>query len=353
MFVALGVGAYWVAIFHLYTHAFFKALLFLGSGSVIHAISGEQDMRKMGGLKDKIPITFKTMFVGSLAIAGIPGLAGFFSKDEILWQAYSSPAGSKAVYVVGLITAAMTAFYMWRLMFMTFYGPSRVEPHAAAHIHESPKAMTLPLILLAVGSVTAGWIGVPKLWTMFGEGFRSFEHWLAPVFASEAVHAAEAGHGASHDTAMEWLLMGLSVAIALAGIAFAYHMYVRRPQLAESLRQASGPLYNAALNKWYVDEIYDFLFVNGMGKGGGSALARFDQKVVDGGVNGAGWLTRFTSTLSVWWDTWIIDGAVRLSSFLVKLSSYPVRVVQTGYVQAYALVFVLGVVAFFGYYVMR
>ncbi len=139
MFMACGVGAYWVAIFHLYTHAFFKALLFLGSGSVIHALSGEQDMRKMGALKDKIPVTHWTMFVASLAIAGIPGLAGFFSKDEILWQVYSSPLGSKPLYVVGLVTAGMTAFYMWRLMYMTFYGRSRVEAEAAAHVHESPR----------------------------------------------------------------------------------------------------------------------------------------------------------------------------------------------------------------------
>ncbi len=146
MFLALGVGAYWVAIFHLFTHAFFKALLFLGSGSVIHAMGGEQDMRRMGGLKNKIPITHWTMFVGSVAIAGIPGLAGFFSKDEILWQAYSSPQGSQLLWFVGLATAGLTAFYMWRLMNMTFYGKSRVTPEVAAHIHESPASMTVPLI---------------------------------------------------------------------------------------------------------------------------------------------------------------------------------------------------------------
>ena len=166
MFLALGVGAYWVAIFHLFTHAFFKALLFLCSGSVIHAMGGEQDMRRMGGLKDKIPITHWTMWVGSVAIAGIPGLAGFFSKDEILWQAYSSPQGSKALWFVGLATAGLTAFYMWRLMNMTFYGKSHVEPEVAAHIHESPATMTVPLIVLAAGSVLAGWLGVPKLWSL-------------------------------------------------------------------------------------------------------------------------------------------------------------------------------------------
>ncbi len=352
MFMALGVGAYWVAIFHLYTHAFFKALLFLGSGSVIHAMSGEQDMRRMGGLKDKIPVTFWTMFAGSLAIAGIPGLAGFFSKDEILWQAYSSPNGSKAVYVVGLITAAMTAFYMWRLMFMTFYGPSRADARVAEHIHESPMSMTVPLTVLAAGSVLAGWIGVPKLWSMFSDHFRVFEHWLSPAFASEAAQAAESTLP-RHDSATEWLLMGLSVAVAVAGILIARYYYVARPAAAESVRQAAGPLYTTVLNKWYVDEIYDFLFVNGLAKGGGSALASFDNRVVDGGVNGAGWTTRSTSRISIWWDTWIIDGAVRLLSFIVKVLSYPVRIVQSGYVQAYALVFVLGVVLIFGYYIVR
>ncbi len=208
MVLALGVGAYWVAVFHLFTHAFFKALLFLGSGSVIHAMSGEQDMRRMGALKDKIPITHWTMFIGSVAIAGIPGLAGFFSKDEILWQTYSSPIGSKVLYAMGLITAGMTAFYMWRLMYMTFYGNSRVAPEVAAKIHESPAVMTIPLEVLAVGSIVAGWVGIPKIWTIFPEKIRYFESWLFPVFSSAAVHEAaeEAGH-ASHDVGLEWLLM--------------------------------------------------------------------------------------------------------------------------------------------------
>jgi NADH-quinone oxidoreductase subunit L len=346
MFMAAGVGAYWVAIFHLYTHAFFKALLFLGSGSVIHAMSGEQDMRRMGGLKDKIPVTFRTMWIGSIAIAGIPGLAGFFSKDEILWQVWSSPTGSKAVYAVGIITAFMTAFYMWRLMFMTFYGESRADAATVAHIHESPKSMTVPLMILAAGSVLAGWIGVPKLWAAFPEAFRTFEHWLEPVFAT-AAHAGE--HAEHHDTTIEWILMGLSVAIAIAGILLARHLFVTRGGKV----RVGGRLHDVLYNKWYVDEIYDFLFVNGLGKGGGTAMSRFDQRVVDGGVNGAGWLTRFTSLVSIWWDTWVVDGLVRFSAFFVKILSYPVRVIQTGYVQSYALVFVVGVLAVFSYYVMR
>ncbi len=349
MFMACGVGAYWVAIFHLYTHAFFKALLFLGSGSVIHALGGEQDMRRMGGLKDKIPVTYRTMVVGALAISGIPGFAGFFSKDEILWQIYSSPHGSKVIYLVALVTAGMTAFYMWRLIFMTFHGSPRTDPQTLAHVHESPPVMTVPLVALAVGSALAGWIGVPKLWAFLPESFRAFEHWLAPTLSAPALRASE--H--AHEAATEWLLMGVSVAVALAGIGLARHLYVARPERVQALRQAAGPLYTVLANKWYVDEIYDAVFVNGLGKGGGSALARFDNRIVDGGVNGAGWMTRLTSTLSIWWDTWIVDGAVRLLSFLVKAASFPVRVLHTGSVQAYALVIVLGAAVLFTWYLVR
>ncbi len=349
MFLALGVGAYWVAVFHLFTHAFFKALLFLCSGSVIHAVGGEQDMRRMGGLKDKIPITHWTMWVGSVAIAGIPGLAGFFSKDEILWQAYSSPSGSKMLWFVGLVTAGMTAFYMWRLMNMTFYGKSRVAPEVAEHIHESPLTMTAPLTVLAIGSVFAGWLGVPKLWNL-PERFQAFERWLEPAFASAAI---EAEHGGAHEASMEWILMGVSVAVALMGIALARYLYYGKPEIPDRLAERCGPVYKVLCAKWYVDEIYDFLFVNGLCKGGGLVLGAFDRNVVDGAVNGTGWLTRFSSRVSMWWDTWVIDGAVRLSSFTVKLLSYPVCILQTGRVQAYALFFVVGVMAFFGYYALR
>jgi NADH-quinone oxidoreductase subunit L len=348
MFLALGVGAYWVGIFHLYTHAFFKALLFLGSGSVIHAMSGEQDMRFMGGLKDKIPVTYRTMLIGTLAIAGIPGLAGFFSKDEILWQTFAN--GFTILWAVGAITALMTAFYMWRLMAMTFYGESRVDAKKAAHIHESPKNMTVPLMVLAAGSVLAGYVGVPKLWSIFPESFRCLETWLSTVVGTEAAEGA--GHAAEGGAGLEWGLMLLSIALAVAGITFAWYLYTKRRPEKEPL-MALGPLYNGSLHKWYVDEIYNFLFVNGLVLGGGSALSRFDKNVVDGGVNGTGWLTRSTSRLSMWWDTWIVDGAVRLTAFVVKLSSYPVRILQTGSVQSYALVFVIGIVAVLGYYLTR
>jgi NADH-quinone oxidoreductase subunit L len=346
MFLALGVGAYWVGIFHLYTHAFFKALLFLGSGSVIHAMSGEQDIRFMGGLKNKIPVTYTTMLIGTLAIAGIPGLAGFFSKDEILWQTFSN--GFTLLWVVGAVTALMTAFYMWRLMAMTFYGESRVDEKKAAHVHESPKNMTIPLMVLAAGSVLAGWVGVPKLWSVFPEGFRFLEHWLSSVVGTEAAEGA--GHAAPES--LEWGLMLLSVALAVAGISFAWYLYTKRRPQDEPLK-AMGALYNGSLHKWYVDEIYDFLFVNGLVKGGGNLLSAFDKNVVDGGVNGTGWLTRSTSRISMWWDTWIVDGAVRLTAFAVKLSSYPVRILQTGSVQSYALVIVIGIAALLGYYLTR
>ena len=350
MFLALGVGAYWVAVFHLFTHAFFKALLFLGSGSVIHAMSGEQDMRRMGGLKDKIPITHWTMWVASIAIAGIPGFAGFFSKDEILGQAFGSHKGSTVLWAVGLATAAMTAFYMWRLMNMTFYGKSRASAEVQAHIHESPASMTVPLMVLALGSVVVGWFRVPKIWTFFGESWRFFEHWLEPSFASVAVEAAKEGE---HSASIEWILMGLSVAIAVIGISLARYLYFIRTEIPERIGAKCKPLYTLLYNKWYVDELYDFLFVNGLGKGGGKVLGEFDRRIVDGGVNGAGWVTRFTSKISMWWDTWIIDGAVRFGSFSVKMLSYPVCVLQTGRVQAYAFFVVLGALGFLAYFIVR
>ena len=354
MFLAAGVGAYWVAMFHLYTHAFFKALLFLGAGSVMHAMGGELDMRFMGGLKNKIPKTHWTMLVATLAIAGIPGFAGFFSKDEILWQAWSSPTGSKLLWAVGAVTAFTTAFYMWRLMSMTFYGKSHVKPEVEKHVHESPPVMTIPLTVLAVGSAIGGFVAVPKLWTWFGEGFRIFERWLEPVWVTGTTHAVAEAHGpVAHEALTEWTLMGLSVLLAILGILVARYLYVVRPEAANRVQAASGPMYKILLNKWYVDEIYDFLFINGLGKGGGSAMAEFDRRVVDGGVNGAGWLTRLTSSISGWWDTWIVDGTVRLVSFGVKMSSYPMRVFQTGYFHQYAFVILLGAAAILGYFLMQ
>jgi NADH-quinone oxidoreductase subunit L len=331
MFLALGVGAYWVAIFHVFTHAFFKALLFLGAGSVIHAVGGEQDMQRMGGLRSKLPVTHNTMLVATLAITGIPGFAGFFSKDEILAQVYGAAHGSKLLYAVGLLTALMTAFYMWRMMYLTFYGPSRIDEKT--HVHESPPVMTVPLVILAAGSVLAGWIGVPPAWTWFGDSFRAFEHWLEPLFGHHELHHVP-----------EWTLMVLSVGVAVLGWWIAsryYHV------------EWTGPLANAMRRLWFIDEFYNRVFVRGLAQAGGLLAGQFDARIVDGGVNGAGWLTRFTSQLSIWWDTWIVDGLVRAAGVLARAASWPVRWAHTGLVQSYALVFVLGVLVMLGFYVIR
>jgi NADH-quinone oxidoreductase subunit L len=321
MYMACGAGAYGSAVFHLYTHAFFKALLFLGAGSVIHALSGEQDLRRMGGLRNALPSTFRTMFIASLAIAGIPGLAGFFSKDEILWQVFSSPHGSPAVFAVGLVTAGMTAFYMWRLMFLAFFGPSNLDEHAKSHLHESPAVMTGPLWVLAAGSIGAGWIG------------GSLARWLSPVTQPRQHELTPSEH------TLELALMALSVGVALAGIWAAYKW---------SARTLSGPLARACERKWFFDDVYSVLFVRGAALGGGESLGRFDREVVDGAVNGAGWLTRFTSTVSMWGDKWLVDGAVRLVAAITLMLSWPARAIQTGYVQSYALVIVLGAALLLG-----
>ena len=255
------------------------------------------------------------------------------------------------MYGIGIATAALTAFYMWRLMNLTFYGKPRESAEVAAHIHESPKSMTVPLVVLAIGSVLAGWLAIPKPWIEalnLTEHARVFEQWLAPAFAAAATEAAKEGeHGAS----VEWILMGLSVAVAIIGITAARYFYHHKPEIPKTWETSLKPLHGLLYNKWYVDEIYDFLFVNGLCKGGGTVLGEFDRTVVDGGVNGAGWLTRFSSRVSIWWDTWIVDGAVRFSSFSVKMLSYPVCILQTGRVQAYALFVVAGALAILGYYI--
>ena len=340
MFLACGVGAFTAGIFHLMTHAFFKALLFLAAGSVIHAMSGEQDMRKMGALRNKIPTTYWTMAVAALAISGIPPLAGFFSKDEILWQSFAGPYGHKVLWTVGWITAGLTAFYMFRLIFMTFWGESRVDHEVEHHIHESPSPMLIPLVTLAILSIVGGFIGWPKsLWG--GEWFGKF---LEPVFeGNPVVPPHEYGHS------IEYFLMALSVVTAIVGISVAYRVYVQRPELSERLAATFAGLHRLLLHKYYVDEIYDALFVNRV-KDLGSALAAFDLGVVDGGVNGVGWFTRFSGTVSMWWDRWIIDGLVNLAAMIVKLMSYPAKIVQTGLVQNYAWFITAGVLIFMACY---
>jgi len=194
--------------------------------------------------------------------------------------------------------------------------------------------------------VLGGWLGVPKLWTIFGGAFRLFPRWLAPMFAL-------AGSETEHPASTEWSLMILSVAVAAGGISLAYYLYSKRADIPDRILARFRPLHTVLYNKWYVDEIYDFLFVNGLGKGGGSAMAEFDRTIVDGGVNGAGWLTRLSATVSMWWDTWIVDGAVRFTSFSVKLLSYPACLLESGRVQTYALFMLVGLLAFLGYYVAR
>jgi NADH-quinone oxidoreductase subunit L len=343
MFLACGVGAYVAGIFHLTTHAFFKALLFLGAGSVIHALSGEQDLRHMGGLWSKVPITSKTFLAAALAIAGIFPLAGFFSKDEILWKSFSSELGMElghGLWAIGVLTAGMTAFYMFRLVNLTLFGRSRVAHDVEHHIHESPRSMTVPLVILALLSVAGGWIG----WPASLGGTNLFEHFLEPVVVS---YAAGEVHAADHAT--EYLLMGVSLAIAGAGIWLAYRIYLQGEGAADRLAQRFHRLHRLLYRKYYMDEIYDALFVNRT-KDLGTVLGAFDRGIIDGlGVNGSAWFTRGTSVLSIWWDTWIVDGTVRLTGFLVKLFSYPVRMIQTGVVANYALLIVLGVLLLLGY----
>ncbi len=341
MFLALGVGAFTSGIFHLMTHAFFKALLFLGSGSVIHAMSGEQDMRKMGGLWSKIPVTAKTFLVGTIAIAGIPPLAGFFSKDAILGAAFDA---RPALWVIGFITAGLTAFYMFRLVNMTFFGTSRVSPEAEHHLHESPASMTVPLTILAVLSIIGGWIGWPEA---LG-GSDRFANFLAPVIAHHPEAAAAAQESGGHG--MEYVLMVASVAVALLGIWVARKFYIDSPAIPENMAQSWSGVYKLLYNKYYVDQIYDALFVNRT-KDLATALGSFDRGVVDGlGVNGAGALTRALCRISMWWDTWIVDGLVNLAARIVWIVSYPVRMLQSGRVSNYALLIVIGVLAFMGYY---
>jgi NADH-quinone oxidoreductase subunit L len=332
MFIGVGVGGYAAAIFHLMTHAFFKACLFLGSGSVIHAMHHEQDMRKMGGLKEWMPITFATFFISVLAIAGFPPFAGFFSKDEILWLAFTSEHGNKAVWFLALCGAGMTAFYMFRQLFMTFYGKCRADHHTQEHLHESPSVMTLPLVVLAIGAVFAGLIGLPGVL-----GGSQFAHWLEPV-----IHAHEAGH-ASH--ALEWGLMAVSVTVASFGVFIAFLMYRKESLSPEAfVNLAGGLFYRLFDRKWYFDEIYQAIFVNGT-----LLLARigalFDQYIIDGIVDGSAALTRFFSWLNGLFDNYIIDGIVNAVANITFWIGNKFRRVQTGNINSYLYGILIALVA--------
>jgi NADH-quinone oxidoreductase subunit L len=325
MFLSMGVGAYAAGIFHLYTHAFFKALLFLGSGAVIHALAGEQDLRKMGGLKKELPITYWTFLIGALAIAGVPGFAGFFSKDEILFRTFAS--GHTILWVVGLLTALLTAIYMFRIVFLAFHGP-RANPehpehpehpanHEHHHLHDAPPAMALALIALAVGSVVAGYAGLPSI---LGGG-DWFSRYLEPSFGAAPLEEV-VEHG------LEWTLMLASIAAAAAGIGIAAYFFLKNRRAADAVAERFSGVRTLLQNKYYVDEIYDATVVQPIRIVSEEALWKVvDIKLIDGAVNGVGQT--------------------------VAGSSDRVRRLQTGSVRAYAASVFFGVVMILGYYLWR
>ena len=281
MFLACGVGAFSAGIFHLMTHAFFKALLFLAAGSVIHAMGGEQDMNRMGGLRKKIKWTFATMLTATMAIAGIPPLAGFFSKDAILFSAFQNSGGQHLLYLVGLLTALLTSFYMFRLIFLTFHGKPRYDEHHV-HVHESPWNMLVPLAVLAVLSIIGGWLAAPALWG----GPDYFANFLAPVFGSPAgPEAVSEGAVGAHQ--LELVLAGVAVGAALIGLVVAYWLYLKRPGKADGLAHSLKPAYTTLLNKYYVDELYAAVVVRPLLWISANVLWKAaDVGGIDGAVNG-------------------------------------------------------------------
>ena len=338
MFVGIGVGAYAAGIFHLMTHAFFKGLLFLGAGSVMHAMSGELDMRKMGGLRKKIPVTYWTCLIACLAIAGVPGLSGFFSKDEILWMAYSRNGGNIWYWLFGAVTAGLTAFYMFRMFFNTFHGECRASEEVKHHIHESPKIMTIPLAILAVLSIAGGWVGIPHL--LGGE--NHIEKWLEPVFGhtpapAQTMHAegfniignayASSSAAASGEGSAELILMVMAVLIGLTGIFIAWLFYVKNPDLPKRFVEKQRGLFTLVHNKYFVDAIYGFIFVKGLLKIGTICKNFVDETIIDGTINGVASL---------------VSGVGNL-----------VRRVQNGLVQGYAFAMILGAIVVIGYLISR
>jgi NADH-quinone oxidoreductase subunit L len=317
MFLALGVGAFASGIFHVMTHAFFKALLFLGSGAVIHAMHEEQDIRKMGALRESLPITSRTFWIGVLAIAGIFPLSGFFSKDEILWKVFSG--GNWALWVLGVFGAVMTAFYMARLYYLTFRGEKRWD--AGKHPHEAPLTMTVPLIVLAALSVIGGFVGVPA---SLG-GTNAIEHWLEPIFEHANEKMMTGTHGIE---ATEYVLMVLSVGVALAGIFLARFWYLHKSAAPEKWSTRFAGLYRVLLNIYFVDESYDALIVN--------PTVRVSEKLLWRGI-----------------DVGVIDWCVNTLATVIGFLSRSLRVVQTGAAQSYALVFVAGVLAILGWLIVK
>jgi len=314
MFLACGVGAYVAGMFHVLTHAFFKACLFLGSGAVIHALGGEQDVRRMGGLAPRLPVTYRTFLVATLALSGIPPLAGFFSKDAILAAAFA--AHRPILFAIGLFTAGLTAFYMFRLVSLTFYGEFRGTPEESKHLHEAPPTMVLPLVVLAFLSAVGGFVGLPEV---FGERANRIAAFLAPVIPPVFLPGRETE---THHlpVSSEWLLIGVSVAVALAGLLLAWKWYAKENGRPAAKLAASFPaLYALVADKFRVDELYDVLFVRPF-----VWLARMLWKVI---------------------DVLLIDGVLNAGAFLVELTGDALRFLQTGNVRNYALTFLLGIVA--------
>jgi len=322
MFLACGVGAFGAGIFHLMTHAFFKALLFLGAGSVMHAMSGEQDMRRMGGLRRFIPWTYGTMFVATLAISGTPGFSGFFSKDEILQAARTGPYANSVIYVLGVLTAGLTALYMFRLLFMTFHGPPRFDPKKT-HVHESPRVMLAPLAVLALFSLAGGWWAAPHL----VGGLNYFDNFVKPVFAAgETSSSTEPYTGSGQLIAS---IFGPPVLAAFVGFLLAWWLYIRRPEtpkrLAESLR---GP-YRLVAGKYFVDELYNFFIVRPLLWVSTNFLWHVvDEETIDGLVNGVAHeagefgdrLRHLNSGNTRTYASWVILGAVVLTTLLAWMA---------------------------------
>jgi NADH-quinone oxidoreductase subunit L len=332
MFLGLGVGAYASGVFHLMTHAFFKGLLFLAAGSVIHAMGGDQEMPHMGGLRTKIPITFWCMFIATLAITGIPGFAGFFSKDEILEAAGSGPHANLWFYWLGLLGAGFTSFYMFRLIFLTFFGAPRYDEHKV-HVHESPRSMTVPLILLAILSTVGGWVAAPHL----VGGTEYFDKFLHPVFSAYAVNAgaeegaALAGAGEAASTPMLDLvhaLTGWPVIIALLGLLIAWWFYIKSPETPKKLAQSVHGLYTLVLHKYYIDELYNAAFVQPLLWISTNVLWHvIDEGAIDGTVNGVargmresgGQLRQIQSGNARSYATWVVIGAVGVTVLMLGI----------------------------------
>lgn len=301
MIMACGLGAYAAGMYHLLTHGAFKALLFLGCGSVIIALHHEQDMRRMGGLKNRLPVTYWTFVVGSLALAGFPLTAGFFSKDDILASAWAAGPLGQVLSILGLLTALLTAFYSFRLVFVTFWGPSRVDPHHAGHVHEPPQTMTVPLLILAVLSIVTGYLGIPEF--------------LSPMFNERA--------GGSHASGV---IMPIATLIGLLGIAGAYYAYVLHPSLPDRWAERWRTAYDWSFHKWYVDEAYDRSIVRPTFAAAGDLWRRVDVAIIDGAVNGV--------ARAIGWGAWFL------------------RLLQSGQAQHYALGMALGAVVILTMFLM-